>query len=153
MTPSLRWTVLVFGLQLGCHPMPLPPLPRHAERIRAIDEAWALAAARRDLDGMMAIYAPDAQELLPGLDPLVGRDAIRTFYQDLIRNFPRFAHEFHPVEITVAQSADLAVVRGTYRFIADTLQPEAVERGKFLGVWQRTETEWHLRYNISNASP
>jgi ketosteroid isomerase-like protein len=28
-----------------------------AERIRALNAGWAAAAARRDLDGMMAIYA------------------------------------------------------------------------------------------------
>jgi hypothetical protein len=35
--------------------------------IRAQDESWLLAAARRDLDGMMAIYAPEA--LLPDMPP------------------------------------------------------------------------------------
>jgi ketosteroid isomerase-like protein len=51
----------------------------HAARIRARDAQWLAAAARRDLDGMMAIYATDAEELQPGLPSIAGREAIRRF--------------------------------------------------------------------------
>ncbi len=57
---------------------------QHAARIHALDETWKAAAAQRDLDGMMAIYAPDAQELLPDMPPIVGRDAIREFYRGVL---------------------------------------------------------------------
>jgi ketosteroid isomerase-like protein len=36
-------------------------LEQHAARIRALDARWLEAAMRRDVDGMMAIYAADAQ--------------------------------------------------------------------------------------------
>lgn len=122
-----------------------------AERIRALDGAWSDAAARRDLDGMMAIYAPDAQELLPGMPAVVGLEAIRRFYAGLITRFPRLAHAFEPQTITVARSRDLAVVRGCYRFTADTLRPEQVQAGKFVGVWGRRDGDWRLLLNISNS--
>jgi len=122
-----------------------------AERIRALDRAWADAAARRDLDGMMAIYAPDAQELLPGMPPVVGLEGIRRFYAGLIEQFPRFLHEFEPETITVAGSRDLAVVRGSYRFVPDGLRPEQAQAGKFVGVWGLREGDWRLLLNISNS--
>lgn len=100
---------------------------------------------------MLAIYAPDAQELLPEQPALVGRDAIRSFYARLIEDLPRFEHEFTPAEITVAASGDLAVARGTFRFTPDSRAPEVVHRGKFIGVWQRTGKDWKLKYNISNS--
>jgi uncharacterized protein (TIGR02246 family) len=56
-----------------------------AERIRTLDDAWAAAAARQDLEGMMAIYASDAQEMLPGCPAIAGREAIRRFYAGLIQ--------------------------------------------------------------------
>lgn len=37
---------------------------RHMARILALGEEWKAAASRHDLDGMMGIYGPDAQELL-----------------------------------------------------------------------------------------
>jgi uncharacterized protein (TIGR02246 family) len=123
----------------------------HAGRIRALDDSWLAAAARRDLDGMMAIYAPDAQELLPGSDPIVGREAIRAFYAGLLERHPRFRHHFEMQQITLAQSGDLAVVRGAYAFTPDTADPGTVLRGKFVGVWGLREGEWRLLYNISNS--
>ena len=60
----------------GCAPMNPMATDQPAARIRALDETWKAAADRRDLDGMMAIYAPDAQELLPDMPPIVGREAI-----------------------------------------------------------------------------
>jgi uncharacterized protein (TIGR02246 family) len=120
-------------------------------RIRDLDETWAAAAARRDLDDMMAIYAPEAQELLPEIPPIVGREAIRHFYHRLFEQLPRLAHSFEPEAITVAQSRDLAVVRGRYRFTPDTLHPEQVQVGKFVGVWGRQYGEWRLMMNISNS--
>ena len=101
----------------------------------------------------MAIYAPDAQELMPGLAPIVGRDAIRAFYRGVIEAMPRFAHHFEADEILVAHSGDLAVVLGTYRFIADTLRQDAVQCGKLVGVWRYPDGDWRLQINIANSGP
>jgi len=69
-----------------------------AARIRTLDEEWSAAAARRDLDGMMVIYATDAGELLPGMPAVVVREAIRDFHRKLIGRLPDFAHEFAPAD-------------------------------------------------------
>ena len=126
-------------------------LEEQAKRIRTLDDQWLAAAARRDLDGMMTIYAPDAQELLPDMPPIIGREAIREFYQRLIDQLPRFAHQFQPQEIVVAASADLAVVRGSYQFTPDSLHSDDVQTGKFVGVWRRQAQDWRLAINISNS--
>lgn len=126
---------------------------RHVARIRALDAQWLEAAARRDLDGMMAIYAPDARELLPDLPPVIGTAAIRAFYATLMSRLPRFAHHFEAHEITVGEAGDLAVVHGTYRFTADTRRPAQTQTGKFVGVWRHLEGDWRLAINISNADP
>ena len=103
-----------------------------AARIRELDEAWLLAHGRGDLDGMMAIYTDDAEELLPDLAPIVGRDSIRAFYQALLEAHPRWRHELWPERIQVARAGDLAVVRGTYRASFDPDQPGTAARGKFV---------------------
>lgn len=124
---------------------------RHADRIRELDEEWLQAASRRDLDGMMAIYAPEAHELQPGLPPIIGRDAIREFYLELIERFPRFRHAFTMDEVTIAESGDLAIVRGTYRFVPDESSPDQMDSGKFVGVWVFSSGDWKLQINISNS--
>jgi uncharacterized protein (TIGR02246 family) len=123
---------------------------QHTDRIRELDEQWQRAAARHDLDGMIAIYAVDAQELLPGLPPVVGRPAIRAFYQNIMDQLPRWQHQFTAHEIVVAASGDLAVVRGAYRFTPDSSLPAEVHIGKFIGVWRHREGDWRLQVNISN---
>ena len=74
----------------------------HAARIRAVDEEWKLAAANRDIDGMLAIYADDAQELMPGVPAITGREAIRAFYVRVLNDLPRYMHELQMDEIIVA---------------------------------------------------
>lgn len=124
---------------------------RHADRIRALDDSWVMAARRRDLDGMTAIYAPDAHELQPGQPPIVGREAIRDFYKQLIVNFPRFVHTFAVDEVTIAESGDLAVVRGSYRFTFDENNPDQIDSGKFVSIWVYLSGDWRLQTNISNS--
>ena len=123
---------------------------RHADRIRELDESWMDAARRRDLDGMMAVYAPEAYELLAGEPALVGREAIREFYRQLLVDLPRF-NAFTMDEVTIAESADLAVVRGSYRFTYDETTPDDVDVGKFVGVWVYFSGDWRLQINISNS--
>ncbi len=128
-------------------------LAHHVARIRALDHDWLAALGRRDLDSMMAIYAADAEELLPDMQALVGREAIRAFYAGLLAQFPRFRHQFQPERITLADSGDLAVARGCYQFTPDANEPDLVFRGKFIGVWRHVDGDWRLQYNISNADP
>ena len=120
-------------------------------RIRALNDAWLAAAARRDLDGMMAVYAEHAQERLPNLPPVAGRDAIRAVYAGLIERFPRFAHHFGTHDVAVAASGDLAVAVGSYRFTPDSGTPERFEAGKYVGVWRRRGGDPRFWLNISNG--
>ena len=124
---------------------------RHVERIRALDDSWLEAARRCDLDGMMAIYAPEATELLPGHPPLLGRDAIRDFYRGWLEGHPLLDASLTMDEVTIAESGDLAVVRGTYRFMFDSAKPDGTDAGKFVGVWIFTAGDWRLMINISNS--
>ena len=124
---------------------------RHVERIRALDDSWVAAVRRRDLDGMMAIYAPEAQELLPGQLPLIGREAIRDFYRQQLETLPRFDHASAIEEAMIAESGDLAVVRGSYRFTFDEDSPEEFDVGKFVEIWVYVSGDWRLQINISNS--
>jgi hypothetical protein len=54
-------------------------------------------------------------------------------------------------EVTIAESADLAIVRGSYRFTADELKPDDVQIGKFVSVWVFFSGDWRLEINISNV--
>jgi len=123
----------------------------HSGRIRELDESWKVAAANRDLDGMMANYAEDAEELMPGVPPIRGRDSIRAFYLNVLDQLPRFKHELNMHEIIVADSADLAVAIGTYKFTPDTNRPAEVQTGKLISVWRNRDGDWRLLKNIASS--
>jgi uncharacterized protein (TIGR02246 family) len=124
---------------------------RHVERIRELDDSWVAAVRRRDLEGMMTIYASDAQELLPGLPVLIGRDVVRDFYRRQLETLPRFDHAFAIEEAMIAESGDIAVVRGSYRFTFDEDIPEEFDVGKFVRVWVYVSGDWRLQVTISNS--
>jgi uncharacterized protein (TIGR02246 family) len=124
---------------------------RHLDRIRELQESWLAAARHRDLDGMMIVYAPDAQELMPGQPAVVGRDALRELYRQLIAKFPRFNHALAMDEITIAESGDLAVLRGSYRFTFDEHAPERVDIGKLVSVWVYLAGDWRIQLVIANS--
>ena len=124
---------------------------RHAERIRELEDSWLAAARQRNLDGMLAIYAAEPYELWPGQPAVVGREAIRALYEQVLQDFPRFQQTFVMDEVTIAESGDLAVVRGTYEFTPDELEPDDVEVGKFVAVWIFHSGDWRLQTNISNS--
>jgi uncharacterized protein (TIGR02246 family) len=142
----------LLGLALAaCRAAPAVDAAAEADRIRTLDHQWLAAEARRDFAGMMAIYAPDAREMLPGMPAVVGRDSIEALFRAVHARFPRFVHRFVPDTIAVAASGDLAVVRGRYRFAPDSLKPDEQEVGKFVGVWQREGGLWRLAIDISNS--
>jgi len=104
-----------------------------------------------DLDGMMAIYTPGGAGAAAGTAAPGRARRIREFYRQLLIDLPRFQYSFSMDEVTIAESADLAVVRGAYRFTFDEEQPDDVDDGKFVGVWVFNSGDWRLQINISNS--
>lgn len=148
----MRRAVTAIGLTLiACGGAPQVDTAAEAERIRVLDQRWLDALAARDFDAMMVMYAADAREMLANQPAIEGHDSILAFFQALHARFPRFSHHFEPRTITVAQSGDLAVVTGTYRFIPDSLDPQNDDVGKFVGVWKRQDGQWRLALDISNS--
>ncbi len=83
--------------------------------IRALAAAWSKALENRDLDGMMAGYAPDA--LLFDLKPPYrrdGADAIRRMWEACLPYFPeKFKAERRDLEVVA--SGDAAFLHGLHR--------------------------------------
>jgi ketosteroid isomerase-like protein len=63
------------------------PLARTPEELA---DLWIERAAAQDLDGLVALYAPDAVMLLGDGPPAVGHDAIRAVHAPLVAEPARF---------------------------------------------------------------
>jgi ketosteroid isomerase-like protein len=56
---------------------------------RAVAENYWRIECTRDVEAVLACYAPDAELIVPGLGRLVGHDEIRRFYQASVDRFPK----------------------------------------------------------------
>jgi heme-degrading monooxygenase HmoA/limonene-1,2-epoxide hydrolase len=73
---------------------------RDPQALRAIAESWLACFARRDLDGLLALYADDATHTSPkiGARQIRGKAAMRAWWQDAFDRLPSLRYE--PTAIT-----------------------------------------------------
>jgi uncharacterized protein (TIGR02246 family) len=56
-----------------------------AEGVAALDQAWVKAAKAGDVEGLVALYAPDAVVYMPDAMEARGTAAIRQYYTDMMK--------------------------------------------------------------------
>lgn len=95
-------------------------------------------AKPRNLEALLAHYAPDAYFVGPGMKPASGSAEIRKAYEEGLKD-PKFDINFAANRVEVADSGDLATSRGrfneTYTDPA-TNQPKTVS-GSFVTVYKK----------------
>src|SRR5919108_2958361 len=72
----------------------------------SVVSAYFDAIARRDVEAMAALWAPDGQEHIAGQVDAVGPNGVREYFTELFTAFPDFALT---VQTTVAQDDKVAV--------------------------------------------
>jgi uncharacterized protein (TIGR02246 family) len=73
---------------------------------------WNAAFDERDATAFVALYAPDARLMAPGVAPLLGRDAIRTYIETSFFSVGRVGSEM--TSAAVVETSDHVVDIGTY---------------------------------------
>jgi len=104
--------------------------------------------AAGDVDSVANLFARDAWQMPPNAPPLMGREAIRSFWSDAVR-WGKW--EFDLATQMVDLSGPLAVERGRYQ-LRFTAKPEAPpgmasfeDRGNYLVHWRReSDGEWRV---------
>ena len=108
--------------------------------IRKSGDDWAKHWNAKDLDHLVAIYAPDAVYLPPHHAAVHGRDAIREYLRG-----PR-SHGVSDLAFDVTyikQSGDVAWDVGTYRMtVPQNDGTKKEDHGKYLTVWKRAGAKW-----------
>src|ERR1043165_5248304 len=83
-----------------------------ASALRALDEQWAAAAGKNDLDGTVAFYADNAVLLPPNAPIATDRKSIRDSWAGLLG--PNTAVSWKVSKVEVAKSGELGYLYGTY---------------------------------------
>ena len=95
-------------------------------------DLWIARAAAQNLEGLVALYAPDAvMQLAPGSEPAVGREAIREAHTPIVAGEPAS----FPLgrRLTTLVAGDLALCSST----ADGVGRTQVARRGPDGTWLR----------------
>lgn len=109
-----------------------------AAQIRADEVQWVRDWASRDVDRIVAHYAPDASLISPGSARATGAAPIRAAATAMLRD-PNLELRFTPDRVEVAASGDLAYSRGTFSLrLTDpaTGQP-ASQSGTYLTTYRK----------------
>lgn len=114
--------------------------------VKAIRESqiqWGEAWRARDAQGILAHYAPTAVLYGPGQRPVRGVKAYTPYIKAVLSN-PNFALSWSVDKVTVARSADLAYLAGSY--IQHNPVPDqrkyAVETGSYVTVLKKISGRW-----------
>ena len=142
LTRMAAWGVLTAGLAActaGSSNSPGVP--------SALKHSWEVNFNRGDAAAVAALYAPDAQLLVSGSEPVKGAAAIREAVESMIRSGVK-------LRIDTAEnvgSGDVAYVYGTYR-VRQGENGKELDHGTYVEVWRHRAGEWKITIDINASS-
>ncbi|HKV99304.1 MAG TPA: DUF4440 domain-containing protein [Vicinamibacterales bacterium] len=150
-----RTIVCIAGtLLIGACAEPAPPpvdLQKEEQAIRKLDDDWNAMIAKKDVDGIVKLYAADGATMWPDAPASKGTDAIRAAWVELFKA-PGISGTIVADRIQIAQSGDLALDEGHVNLEMDTPQGRAKETVKYLVGWKKVGGAWKVAYDMYNSN-
>jgi ketosteroid isomerase-like protein len=121
------------------------------DAVRAADAKWAKAAAARDVEGTIAVYADDAVVMPPNAAMATDRGAERLAWAGILT--PGTDISFTSGKIEAAASGDLVYDVGIYTVITKSKKGKTtMDGGKYLAVWKKqADGSWKAEANTWNS--
>jgi uncharacterized protein (TIGR02246 family) len=112
--------------------------------IRKNDEDFFAAVKARDAKAAAMLYAPDATSMPANSAPLVGRDAIEKYNQELLK-LPKLTMTGESQLIRFSDDGTMAYDAGKFSVsFADAKGHAVTDEGKFLNVLRPVNGEWKI---------
>lgn len=145
-------TMILLGLLAACGGTAPPPVDLAAEEdaIRERSRRWNEAVAAKDLDEVMSYYAPDAVQMVAGMAPMVGHQAIRDWLDTWLLD-PTIDNYFAADAVEIASSGDLAYERGSWTFTKESPEGPVEDFGKYVCIWKKVDGTWYAALDISQS--
>lgn len=120
-------------------------------KIRGLDSAWAKAAADKNVDQAVAVYADNASMFDPGEQIATGKAAIRAGWASML-GAPGASLTFGPDKIDV--SGDRAVEVGTYTLTSNDRAGKAqTSKARYLVVWgKQPDGSWKVLDDVTTTT-
>jgi len=118
--------------------------------VAKMNEAWLAAYKASDLDGLAARYTEDAVLMPAGREPVQGRQAIRNFFAEDIKDFPK--HSMTVKSLRVEASGSVLVDSGEYIYDGvDTEGKPLHLTGNYNTIMKQADGKWHTAIEIWNV--
>jgi uncharacterized protein (TIGR02246 family) len=151
-------TILVFIALVGCAPATQEPAVQEAsteadvEAINALEKEFTAAFKRGDADAMASMMTDDTVLMLPNQPAIMGKEACRSFWQEVLTDEGTESHAVATEEVVVG--GDWAFARATTRSVSRTEDGEVLESGgKYIHIMQRqSDGSWKLARDIWNSN-
>ncbi len=152
MRLAFRAVLITFIGTLGASCAGTPSIDAAAEEraIRVLDEQWAPAVAKGDVEAAVALYTPDATLLWPNAPAAKGTDAIRATWAAVMKT-PALKMTVVPEHIEVAVAGDIATDVGRIESQLSAPAGPVNVVSKYLHVWHKVGSEWKLYYSMANS--
>jgi uncharacterized protein (TIGR02246 family) len=121
-----------------------------ARAIRALSDQWQRDMAAKDVDKIMAIFAPDAVVMMSHAPLAKGTAAVRGVWSEAV-NTPGLDVHWTPTKIDVA-SPTVATEYGTYTETYDTPQGKASDAGNYVTIWHKIDGKWRVALDAPNTT-
>ena len=117
--------------------------------IRERSEAFVKAFNAKEVDGVLAVYAENAVFMPPNEPVIRGREALKTFFDDLIKSG---ATGLRLNVGEVSGHGPLAYQSGTYEMEVKRATGQGTrDRGKYLFVLRKMGDTWRYEYSMWNS--
>jgi uncharacterized protein (TIGR02246 family) len=114
---------------------------------------WTEALKAKNVDALMSMYTDDATLLPEERDAVSGKDGIRAFYTDWVRQEDKLSEQKFAT-INSLQQGDLLIDSTKYSGVLVKDGKEVPLRGKRLVVWKRDlRGQWKILRATWNKSP
>lgn len=122
-------------------------LVKEKQAVVDTDKALLIAETQRDLEKTMEFNGEGAIFHPAGKPPIVGRDAIRSFYKDWFK-IPYAEIVSEDATVLISDSGDLASLIGNSYMDFNNPDGETRAKGKYISIWKKVNDEW-LCFSVS----
>ena len=150
MKRSLVGMLAIAALSAACSgPGPVEFTTKDAGEIRQQHDAFVAAFNVKDVPKVLEMYAENSVFMPPNEPIIRGKDALKTFYDDLLKGGAA------GLKLNVGEvsgEGSLAYQSGTYEMdVKGGPQGAARDRGKYLFVLRKFNDAWRYEYSMWNS--
>jgi uncharacterized protein (TIGR02246 family) len=126
------------------------------DEIKAFNSRFVELISKSDHDGMLALWAEDGVDLMPGEAPIVGKTAIAKWLKDIESHAPdsvvtKEELEFHDIQVSGQWASEWAT---EHQIVQPPGKLSIEEYGKIALILHREESgRWKIKQEMWNDSP